>query len=568
MIRSAPAVVTFVVLAGCARPSAPCAAPAIAAAMPATSPTATSTGSFDIIVANGRVVDGTGAPWFRADVGIVGDRIAAIADLSTASAVRRIDVRGEMVAPGFIDMLGQSELNLLIDNRVESKIRQGITTEITGEGNSVAPTNDVVDAEAKPFLDRFRLRIDWRDLAGYRRRFDRDKSAINLGTYVGAASVRAVVLGLGDVKATAQQLAEMERVTATAMKQGALGLSSALIYPPGSYATTEELIALAKVAARYGGIYATHMRDEGDHETSALDETFRIGREAKIPIEIFHLKAAGKANWGKMKDLVARIEAARKEGLDVTADMYPYVAASNNLSATIPGWAADGGVDKMIARFHDPAQRERIKAELWKPALAKEAPDGILLASCTNESLKRYMGKRLSEAAREMGRTPEDALLDLVEADRGSTAVVRFIMSEDDVRLGLSQPWVSLVCDNPGQAIDGPFANELAHPRAFGSAPRLLGHYARDMRLFSLEEAVRKMTSLPARRMRLADRGLLRPAMSADITVFDPVRIKDVATYEAPLRYSEGVDWVIVNGEIVLDQAKLTPARPGRFLTH
>ena len=531
-------------------------------------PTAKPTGPFDIVVANGKVVDGTGAPWFRADVGIVGDRIAAIGDLSTATAGRRIDVHGEMVAPGFIDMLGQSELNVLIDNRVESKIRQGITTEITGEGISAGPTNDVVNAEAKPFLDRFRLKIDWRDLAGYRRRFERDKSTINLGTYVGAASVRAIVLGLGDVKPTADQLAEMEGVAETAMIEGALGVSSALIYPPGSYAATEELIALSKVAARYGGIYATHMRDEADHETSALDETFRIAREAKIPVEIFHLKTAGKGNWGKMRDVVARVERARAEGLDVTADMYPYVAASNNLSANVPGWAADGGTDKMIARFHDPVQRERIKGELWKSGVAKEAPGDILLASCTNESLKRYMGKRLSQAAQQMGRTPEDALLDLVEADRGSTFVIRFVMSEDDVSLGLSQPWVSLACDNPGQAIDGPFANELAHPRAFGSAPRLLGHYARDGRLFSLEEAVRKMTSLPARRMRLADRGLIRPGMAADVTVFDPVRIRDVATYEAPLRYSEGVDWVIVNGEIVLDQAKLTAARPGRFLTH
>ncbi len=538
-----------------------------AVSAPSSTPATVRQGSYDLVLANGRVVDGTGAPWFRADVGIVGDRIAAVGDLSNASASRRIDVHGGMIAPGFIDMLGQSELNVLVDNRVESKIRQGITTEITGEGISAGPTNDVLNGEAKPFLDRFRLTVDWTDLAGYRRRFEAQKSTINIGTYVGAASVRGVVLGLGKVDPTAAQLGEMERVVETAMKQGALGLSSALIYPPGSYAKTEELVALAKVAARYGGVYATHMRDEADEEMPALEETFRIGREAKIPVEIFHLKAAGKSNWGKMKDIVARIERARAEGIDVTADMYPYTAASNGLVSNVPGWAADGGIDKMIARFHDPAQRERIKKDLWRSAMAKEDPGDILLASSPDPSLQRYMGKRLTQVAKEMGKSPEDALLDLVEADRGTTFVVRFLMHEDDVALGLSQPWVSLDCDNPGQATDGPFAKELAHPRGFGSAARLLGHYARDKRLFSIEEAVRKMTSLPARRMRLADRGLVRPGMAADITVFDPARVADIATYETPLRYSEGIDWVLVNGQVVLDQGKLTEARPGRFLT-
>ena len=529
---------------------------------------ATAEASYQLVLANGKVVDGTGAPWFRADVGIVGDRIAAIGDLSAARAERRIDVRGEMIAPGFIDMLGQSELHVLVDNRVESKIRQGITTEITGEGDLAGPTNAVLDAEAKPFLDRFGLTVDWRDLAGYRRRFEARKSAINLGIYVNAAMVRGVVLGLGNVQPATPQLAEMERVVATAMSQGALGLSSALIYPPGSYAKTEELIALAKVAARYGGIYATHMRDEADDEAAALEETFRIAREAKIPVEIFHLKAAGKNNWGKMKDIAARIERARAEGIDVTADMYPYEAASNGLMANVPGWAVDGGIDKMIARFHDRAERERIKKELWRSSIAKEDPADILLASSPDPKLQRYMGKRLSQVATEMGRTPEDALLDLVEADRGATRVVRFLMSEDDVSFGLSLPWVSLDCDSPGQATDGPFAKELTHPRGFGSAPRLLGHYARDKRLFSVEEAVRKMTSLPARRMRFADRGLLRPGMAADITVFDPARVIDRATFDAPLRYPEGIDWVVVNGHVVLDQGKLTEARPGRFLTH
>jgi dihydroorotase/N-acyl-D-amino-acid deacylase len=533
-----------------------------------TAPPAPSTMPLDLVIANGRVVDGTGAPWFRADVGIAGGRIAAVGDLSKAHAARRIDVHGDFVAPGFIDMLGQSETFVLIDNRVESKIRQGITTEITGEGTaSIAPMNEALIAEGRTFYDQFHLTIDWRDLAGYRRRFEANKSTINLGTYVGAGSVRAVTLGLGRVDPTPATLTEMEKAVDLAMEQGALGLSSALIYPPDSYAKTAELIALAKVAARHGGIYASHIRGErAEDEAAALDEAFTIAREAKIPVEIFHLKCAGKKNWGKMKDVVARIERARAEGLDVSANMYPYIAASNGLSANLPEWATDGGIDKTIARFHDPAQRTRIKQELGLEG-GREDPSDILLATCVNDSLRKYMGKRLSQAAKEMNRSPEDALLDIVEQDRGQTGVVRFMMREDDVALGLSQPWVSLGSDNPGQATDGPFANELPHPRGFGAAARLIGKYARDEHLFSIEEAVRKMTSLPARRVRLADRGLLRPGMAADVTIFDPARIRDVATFEAPMRYSEGVDWVVVNGKIVLDDGKLTAERPGKFLT-
>jgi dihydroorotase/N-acyl-D-amino-acid deacylase len=560
-VRRAPFVLSAVVAAALACGGAPCPS---APAVPATS--APRGEAFDLVIANGRVVDGTGAPWFRADVGVRGDRIAAIGDLAAAPTKRRVDVHGDFVAPGFIDMLGQSEMFVLVDNRLESKVRQGITTEITGEGVSVAPIDDALVAEQKGFLDRFKLTIDWRDLAGYRARFEKNKSAINLGTYVGAASVRGVVLGLGDVAPTPAQLARMESLADAAMAQGALGLSTALIYPPGSYAKTPELVALAKIAAKHGGVYATHMRNEGNEESAALDEVFTIAREAKIPVEIFHLKAAGKRNWGKLKEAVAKIERARAEGLDVTVDMYPYVAASNNLSANVPTWAADGGVDRMIARFHDPALREKIKKQLWDSDA--EAAEDILLASCVAPELGKYMGKRLAQAAREMNKSPEDALLDIVEADRGLTMVVRFLMNEEDVTFGLSQPWVSLGVDNPGQATDGPFAHELAHPRGFGAAPRLLGVYAREKRLFSMEEAVRKMTSLPARRMRLADRGVLRPAMIADVTVFDPAKIKDRATFEAPLAYSEGVSWVVVNGVIVLEDGKLTAERPGRFVTH
>lgn len=522
----------------------------------------------DLVIANGRVVDGSGAPWFRADVGIRGDRIVAVGDLSRAAAARRIDVQGKMVAPGFIDLLGQSELYALIDNRVESKIRQGITTEITGEGRSVAPVSQAALSQASAFLERYRLKIDWTDLNGYSKRFESTRSAINLGTFVGAAQVRIAVLGLADVQPSAAQLAEMEKLVEQAMQQGARGVSTALIYPPGSYAKTAELIALAKVAARYGGVYASHIRGEADTENEAVDEALAIGREARIPVEIWHLKVAGTNNWGKMKDLLARLERARGEGIDVAANMYPYDAARNGLSANVPDWAHSGGIDAMIARFKDPAQREKIKAELWHGGVGREVPEGILLASCVNPAVKKYMGKRLSEVAREMGKSPEDALLDLIELAHTRIDVVRFVMNEEDVRLGLKQPWVSLGIDDAGQALDGPFAGERGHPRAFGSAARLLGHYARDLHLFSVEEAVRKMTSQPAQRLRLLDRGLLRPGMAADITVFDPKTVRDLATYEDPLRYSEGIEYVVVNGKVVLDAGKMTSERPGRFMKH
>jgi dihydroorotase/N-acyl-D-amino-acid deacylase len=520
---------------------------------------------YDLVITNGRVVDGTGAPWFRADVGVRGDRIAAIGDLSAVSAARRIEAGGHVVAPGFIDMLGQSEVHLLVDNRVESKIRQGITTEVTGEGGSPAPMNDVWIAEAKPWLDKYHLSIDWTDLAGYWRRLREARPAVNVATFVGAAQVRGIVLGLGDVQPTAEQLSRMQAEVELAMRQGALGLSSALIYPPGSYAKTPELIALARAAARHGGIYATHIRGEDDVVLQALDEAIAIGREARIPVEIWHLKVSLRKNWGRMREVVARIERARAEGVDISANVYPYVAASNGLAATVPEWAQAGGTDEMIRRFHDPAMRARILGEV-REALKREPPNTIQLASCVNPALKPYMGRRLDEVALEMKKSPEEALLEIVEADRGQGWAVRFWMTEEDVRLAIRQPWVSFVTDNPGQATDGPFAQDLAHPRAFGAMPRVLGKYVREERLIPLEEAVRKMTSLPARRVRLFDRGLLRPGMAADLVVFDPEKIRDLATFEKPLQYSDGVSHVVVNGRVVLDAGKMTDERPGRPL--
>jgi len=528
---------------------------------------------FDLVIAGGRVIDGTGAPWFRADVGVRGDRIAAVGDLSAARATRRIEARDQAVAPGFIDMLGQSELNLLVDNRAESKIRQGITSEVTGEGGSVAPLNAQQIADFKPWIDKYHVAVDWTDFKGYFARLRAARPAINLGSFVGAAQVREYVLGAGDVQPTAAQLDRMAALVDAAMEQGALGLSTSLIYPPGSYAQTPELVALARAAARHGGIYASHIRDEGAGEMEALEEAFTIGREAGIPVEIWHLKVAGRRNWGRMPEVVARIERARALGLDVTADMYPYVASGNGLDNTVPQWAHDGGVPRMIDRFHDPDQRQRILKEIREGAGGEwegwkgRPPEDILIISVMNPELRKWTGKRLSQVAAEMGKSPEEALVDLVEADHANIFVARFSMNEDDLQVALRRPWVALDLDAGAVAVDGPLGADKHHPRAFGTMPRVLGRYARELKLFSLEEAVRRMTSLPARRMRFHDRGLLRPGMAADITVFDPERIRDVATFEDPNRYSEGVAYVVVNGRVVLDDGKMTSERPGRVLT-
>ncbi len=521
---------------------------------------------FDLLLLHGRVIDGTGAPWFRADVGIIGDHIAAVGDLSHARSRRTVDLHDLVVSPGFIDLLGQSELNLLVDNRAESKIRQGITSELTGEGVSPAPMNAMWIKENQDWLRKYGLRIDWTDLKGYFWRLRRARPAINVGVLVGAAQVRGIVLGLGDVQPDAKQLRAMQALVEQAMRQGAFGVSSALIYQPGSYAKTPELIALAQVAARHGGLYATHLRSEGKKIDEALQEAFAIGREAKIPVEIWHLKVSGKSQWGRMKEVVELIESARAGGLDVTADMYPYIASANGLGASIPDWAHAGGTDAMLARLRDPKDRARIIEELSKEGFT---PENILLISCVDPKLRRHLGKRLDAVARELGVSPENALMDLVAADRDNIGVARFGMSEDDVQLAMRQPWVAFDLDYGARGLDGKLAQEgSAHPRAFGAMPRVLGHYARDLRLFSLEEAVRKMTSLPARRLNLQDRGVLRAGMKADLAVFDPAVIRDVATFEQPLAYSEGIVHVLVNGRFVLESGKMTRERPGRPLLH
>jgi N-acyl-D-amino-acid deacylase len=521
---------------------------------------------FDLILSGGRVVDGTGAPWYRADVGIRGDSIAAIGDLSHEKAAARLELHDAIVSPGFIDLLGQSELQALVDPREESKVRQGITTELSGEGISPAPMNAAWIHEQQPWLDKYKLKIDWTDLRGYWKRLRKARPSINEAILVGAAQVRGVVLGMGDVQPTPEQLAKMQKLVEQAMRQGAFGVSSGLIYQPGSYAKTPELIALARSAAKFHGFYATHMRSEAKKIADALDETFTIAREAKIPVEIWHLKVSGRANWGRMREVIEKIQTARTAGLDVSADMYPYIASANGLDATIPDWAHAGGADEMVKRIHDPAQRAKMLAEIESEGLH---PEDILILAAVNPEVKKYAGQRLDKVALAMNEKPSEALIDLVAADRASTGVARFGMNEDDVKLGLAQPFVSMCTDYGAMAPDGPFAAEgSAHPRAFASTARMLGHYVRDEKLFSLEEAVRKMTSLPARRLGLQDRGLIKPGMKADLVVFDQAAIQDTATFEKPLEYPKGIRDVLVNGKLVLQEGRRTSARPGRALLH
>ena len=531
--------------------------------------------TFDVVIFGGRLVDGTGAPWARADVGIAGDRIVAIGDLFAASAKTRIDATNLIVAPGFIDMLGQSEFNVLVDNRAASKITQGVTTEVTGEGSSIGPVNDRLLEESAASFKHFGVVADWRTLGEYFRRLDeRTHPAINLASFVGAGGVRDYVIGREDRRATPAELAQMKALVARAMEDGALGLSSSLQYVPDRFANTDELVELARVARQYGGIYITHQRSEGLKIFESLDEVFAIAERANIAAEIYHLKTAYQPNWGKMPDVLQRIEAARARGLDITADQYPYTRASNNLDACLPVWVREGGADKMVARLKDSAQRDRIRREMadatattWENQWAGAGGgSGILVTAVLNPDLKKYEGLTMDEVGKQMGKDPRDALMDVVIADHGESSCITSIMTEDDVRTALKSALVSVGTDSGAKAVDGPMSESKSHPRGWGSFPRILGRYVRDEHLLTLEEAVRKMTSQPAARVHLGDRGILRPGMAADITVFDPATIRDLATFEQPAQYSAGVKYVFVNGRAVVLDGRITEERPGRAL--
>jgi N-acyl-D-amino-acid deacylase len=528
---------------------------------------------YDVIIEHGRVVDGTGAPWYAVDVGIRSGRIVAIGHLDAAPAKQRIDAAGRIVAPGFIDMLGQSELTLLVDPHAPSKVFQGITTEITGEGNSVAPVNDAIARENAAGYRHYQIERDWSDFAGYFARLERQGIGINLASYVGATTVREMVIGYEDRAATPSELAQMQGLVRDAMRQGAVGVSSSLEYAPAPYASTEELIALSRAAAEFGGIYATHMRSEQEAIMTALDETIRIGRDAHIPVEIWHLKAGGVNNFGLMPEIVARIERARAAGVDIAADTYAYPAWANELSAFIPPWAHDGGSAKLIERLKDPAVRARLKTELatvstdWDNEWQSVAgPEAIQISTVTNPKLLDLQGHTLADIAKSRGTDPMDTLFDILVEDSAQTEVAVFAMSEPDIALAAVQPWVSFCNDSSATSPEGLLGKEFPHPRAYGTFPRVLRKYVREERRMRLEEAIRKFTSLPASRLRLNDRGVIKAGMWADIVVFDPQQLTDRATFSAPNQLSVGMQWVLVNGVPVISEGAPTKALPGQVL--
>ena len=528
---------------------------------------------YDLLIEGGRVVDGTGAPWLEADVAVRGDRIAAVGKLRGAAAKRRIDARGLVVAPGFIDLLGQSEYNVLVDGRAASKVTQGITTEVTGEGVSIAPLDARMIAEDKEYYAKYGVVPDWTTLAQYFTALERRGTAINLATFVGSGGVRDLVMGKENRPAGPAELQRMEQLVEQAMRDGALGVSSSLQYIPNIFASTEELIALARAAARHGGAYFTHQRSESARIDSSMAEAFRIAQEAGIRTQVWHLKTAYKPSWGRMPEILKQIEDARARGIDVSANQYPYNRASNNLDACLPPWVREGGREPLLKRLADPKTRESVKADLasgsaeWENQyLGAGGAEGVMVASVLADSLKPYEGKTIAAIAAAEGKDPRDALIDIVLADRANTSCILAIMDEGDVRAALAHPLVAFCTDSPAKATDGILSREGSHPRGWGSAPRILGHYVRDEKVLRLEEAIRKMTSFPAASAGLESRGLLKPGFFADITVFDPKTVRDLATFESPNRYSEGIRWVAVNGVLVLDGGQLTAKRPGRAL--
>jgi len=530
------------------------------------------TASFDLVITNGHIIDGTGSPWYSGDVGIRAGKIVAIGNLSAAPRQRTIDAAGKVVAPGFIDMLGQSELTILVDPRLPSKIFQGITSEITGEGGSIAPLNDAIIQSDRSGYDHFKIIPDWRTLRQYFSRLEKQGMGINLASYVGATQVRRMILGDDDKQPTPAQLEQMQALVREGMKDGAVGVSTSLEYSPAPYAKTEELIALATEAGKSGGIYASHMRNESDSILESIDEALRIGREAHIPVEIWHIKVAGKNNWGRMPQVVAKINAARAAGADVSADTYAYTAWYNGFSAFIPPWAHDGGDSKLVDRLKDPTTRARIRKDLQTPSNDWDnewqeipGPDAIMIGAVENSNLVPLLGKRLSEIAKIQNKDPMDALFDILIQDP-SVEVAVFGMSQPDVTLALQQPWVAIDNDSEGTSPEGLLGEAHPHPRAYGTFPRVLAKYVREEKVLTLEDAIRKFSALPAQRMRLTDRGVLKAGMWADVVIFDPATVKDRATFDNPNQLSEGMDYVLVNGVPVIDQGKMTGALPGKVL--
>jgi N-acyl-D-amino-acid deacylase len=527
----------------------------------------------DLLIRGGRVIDGTGAAGLPADVAVRDGRIVEIGD-EVGAGRDTIDATGLVVAPGFIDMLGHSEFRLLADGRAISKIYQGVTTELTGEVSSVTPVSEATKAERAAEISPWNVEIDWEDLDGYFQRLERQGTAINLGTWVGLSTLRVWGVGWEDRAASAAEMDSMKAALARAMDQGAFGLSSGLIYAPGRYASTDEIVELARVVADAGGFYTTHMRSEGARLFEAIDEAIAIGERSGAPVLIHHLKASGRSNWGKMAAAVARIDSARARGVDVTASVYPYVASSTGLDQVLPDWVTEGGTEATLARLDDLALRDSIEAELsgrtqtgdWTLGTSAGGPSGIQISDVVHEAYERYEGMRLDAIAAERGQSAAATAIDLLLADSLRTSAIYFSMSEDDLVLALRQPWVMIGGDAGIRALDGPLSTDQPHPRAFGTFPRVLCRYSRELGVFPLEEAVRRMTSLPAAQAGLADRGVVAVGRFADLVVFDPATVCDSATFEAPKRLAVGVEHVIVNGVPVLRDGEPTGALPGRGL--
>jgi N-acyl-D-amino-acid deacylase len=529
--------------------------------------------AFDVVIRGGTVYDGTGAPGRRADVGIRGDRIASVGDLAGAAAATVVEAAGLAVAPGFINMLSWSTESLIVDGRSQGEIRQGVTTQIFGEGTSMGPLNAAMKQRALEQMGDIKFEITWTTLSEYLQGLERRGVSQNVASFIGATTIREHVIGLEDKKPTAAQLDEMRALVRREMEAGALGIGSSLIYAPAFYASTEELIELCKVAAKYRGKYISHLRSEGNRLLEAIDELTRISREAAIPAEIYHLKAAGQSNWPKMDQAIARIEAARGQGLKITADMYTYTAGATGLDASMPPWVLDGGYDAAYKRLADPAIRPKIAAAIRSPGndwenlyRAAGSADRVLLVEFKSEPLKPLTGKTLAEAAKLRGEDPVDTIMNLMLEDRSRVGTVYFMMSEDNIRKQIALPWMAFGSDAASMAPELPFTRSSAHPRAYGNFARLLGKYVRDEKVISLADAVRKLSGQPAANLELDRRGFVKEGLFADVVVFDPETIADRATFENPHQYAVGMKHVFVNGAQVLRDGDHTGARPGRAL--
>jgi N-acyl-D-amino-acid deacylase len=528
--------------------------------------------TFDVIIKNGTVYDGTGRPPRHADVGIEKDRITAIGDLSRATALTIVDAQGFAVAPGFINMLAHSETSLIVDFRSLSELKQGVTTQIFGE-SSMGPLNDQMKKSRRESQGDLKFDIEWTTLAEYLNYLEKRGISQNVASFIGAATIRENVIGLDDKPPTPEQLDQMRELVRREMEAGALGITTALIYPPAFFAKTEELIELCKVAAKYRGKYTTHMRSEGNQFLEAVQETIRISREAGLPAEIYHLKASGESNWPKMDQVIKMIEDARRHGVKITADMYTYPAGGTGLDASMPPWVFDGGREAAYKRLQDPATRQKIAQAVRTPTnewenlyLLAGSPERILLASFRSEKLKPLTGKTLAEVAKMRGTDPVETIMDLVLEDRSRIGTIYFLMSEENIKKQIRLPWVSFGSDAASIAPEGVYLKSSTHPRAYGNFARLLGKYVREEKVISLSEAIRRLTALPATNLELDHRGFLKAGMFADVVVFDPSTIADRATFENPHQFSVGMKDVFVNGVQVLKDGEHTGSKPGRAL--